>query len=528
MGFQIVKLTDPIQFTNVAGGLVPKGAYNAGTDYAVGDSVDYNGSSYVMHTDAGAGTVPTNTTYWQVLANKGDTGATGATGSAGANGTNGTNGAGVVTGGTAGQVLSKIDGTDYNTQWSTADKTFVGLGNVDNTSDANKPVSTATQTALDGKFTQRTITGTADQVTVTNGDGVSGNPTLSLPQNIHTGASPTFAGLAVTANTNPTIVNITTSTTALTAFEAQLQLTSGATNSRFFYRDSDKNFGFYVNGTTRIRVIGGTGDIQFTGHTYPSADSTYTLGTSSLYWSNTYTDRLYLNSTAYIDGASAGTSNFTGSLGILATSGAATHSLTLGSTATGIALYNTADQTTNFERVLASWNSNIFTISTGAGGSGTNRAIEIGTTTNKLYIQNSETANGSYQMNRAISSSGSVVLRLYSTMTQSSGIGTLASLTPTINQTSTAGYTALLINPTETTTGSGTKLLADFQVGGTSLAFVNNQGDISSEGIQSFDRQPAGNVSIPANNSAVVVGRYSIASGRTLTIGSGAVLAIIN
>jgi hypothetical protein len=33
----------------------------------------------------------------------------------------------------------------------TIDKTAVGLGNVDNTSDANKPVSTATQTALDTK-----------------------------------------------------------------------------------------------------------------------------------------------------------------------------------------------------------------------------------------------------------------------------------------------------------------------------------------------------------------------------------------
>lgn len=34
---------------------------------------------------------------------------------------------------------------------STFDKNTVGLGNVDNTSDADKPVSTATQTALDGK-----------------------------------------------------------------------------------------------------------------------------------------------------------------------------------------------------------------------------------------------------------------------------------------------------------------------------------------------------------------------------------------
>jgi hypothetical protein len=35
--------------------------------------------------------------------------------------------------------------------WATLDKSAVDLGNVDNTSDANKPISTATQTALDGK-----------------------------------------------------------------------------------------------------------------------------------------------------------------------------------------------------------------------------------------------------------------------------------------------------------------------------------------------------------------------------------------
>jgi hypothetical protein len=46
--------------------------------------------------------------------------------------------------------------------FQTLDKTAVGLGNVDNTSDANKPVSTATQTALDGK--QATITGAATTI----------------------------------------------------------------------------------------------------------------------------------------------------------------------------------------------------------------------------------------------------------------------------------------------------------------------------------------------------------------------------
>ncbi len=46
-----------------------------------------------------------------------------------------------------------------------------------------------------GAFAERTIIGTPNQVIVTNGDGVAGNPILSLPQNINTGASPQFVGL---------------------------------------------------------------------------------------------------------------------------------------------------------------------------------------------------------------------------------------------------------------------------------------------------------------------------------------------
>lgn len=81
----------------IPSGLVPKGAYDNGTDYAVGDSVDYNGSSYVMYVNAAAGVLPTDTTKWQVLANKGTTGSTGptgATGPAGATGSVGATGAG--------------------------------------------------------------------------------------------------------------------------------------------------------------------------------------------------------------------------------------------------------------------------------------------------------------------------------------------------------------------------------------------------------------------------------------------------
>lgn len=67
----VVKLLDKLQNTFIEGGLIPKGAYNEATNYSVGDSVDYLGSSYVMFNDANAGTIPTNTSYWQVLANAG-------------------------------------------------------------------------------------------------------------------------------------------------------------------------------------------------------------------------------------------------------------------------------------------------------------------------------------------------------------------------------------------------------------------------------------------------------------------------
>ena len=47
----------------------------------------------------------------------GPTGPTGDTGATGATGATGPTGAGVPAGGTTGQVLAKVDGTDYNTEW---------------------------------------------------------------------------------------------------------------------------------------------------------------------------------------------------------------------------------------------------------------------------------------------------------------------------------------------------------------------------------------------------------------------------
>ena len=64
-------------------------------------------------------------------------------------GDKGDRGDGVPAGGTALQYLRK-DSAGANTEWANLDKASVGLPNVDNTSDAEKPVSTATQEALNG------------------------------------------------------------------------------------------------------------------------------------------------------------------------------------------------------------------------------------------------------------------------------------------------------------------------------------------------------------------------------------------
>ena len=58
-------------------------------------------------------------------------------------------------------VITATTSADYyrgDKTFATLNKSAVGLGNVDNTSDANKPVSTATQTALDAKTNKLVVT----------------------------------------------------------------------------------------------------------------------------------------------------------------------------------------------------------------------------------------------------------------------------------------------------------------------------------------------------------------------------------
>ena len=61
-------------------------------------------------------------------------------------------------------------------------------------------------------------------------------------------------------------------------------------------------------------------------------------------------------------------------------------------------------------------------------------------------------------------------------LTASSGEQAYFSIEPAISQSGTAGYIGLLLDITETATGSGTKKLVDFRVGGASVYSINNAG----------------------------------------------------
>lgn len=148
-------------------------------------------------------------------------------------------------------------------------------------------------------------------------------------------------------------------------------------------------------------------------------------------------------------------------------------------------LYNTADQTTNFEKLAFRYTSNVAELGTTYGGTGTSsRSLRIGTggsagSVLSRFLQINPGNTPFFELLSNTSATGSIFRigsAFGSPFNASSGLQNFLTVDPIINQSGTAGYTGLLINPTETATGSGTKRLIDAQVGGASRFSVDNTG----------------------------------------------------
>jgi len=150
----------------------------------------------------------------------------------------------------AGITVTNGNGVSGNPTLALADD----LNAVENLSTNGIAARTATST-----WTTRTITGTSNQVNVSNGDGVSGNPTLSTPQDIATTSTPTFGGATLSGSGNPILsVNTTGANNIVTV---------------------GKNSTIYttINNTGKVATVAGNGSTP--------ATSTVTLG--GLYHVNT-------------------------------------------------------------------------------------------------------------------------------------------------------------------------------------------------------------------------------------------------
>lgn len=169
----------------------------------------------------------------------------------------------------------------------------------------------------------------------------------------------------------------------------------------------------------------------------------------------------------------------------------------------GIQIYNTADQTTNYERLEVKWSASVAFIQTAKGGTGNNRDLYISTAGEILRMRAGASSSGWFEFGGSTTSVSGAVGYLFSShgSTATSGTNIGISFTPTYNQAaSTAANTDFLVNRIQTAVGSGAQLLIDAQVGGTSQLSISNIGRIS---VKQNTNASAGTVTLVAGSATV-------------------------
>jgi hypothetical protein len=205
-------------------------------------------------------------------------------------------------------------------------------------------------------------------------------------------------------------------------------------------------------------------------------------------------------------------------LDALGTSSAATHSITVASTGTGLALYNTADQTTNYERVLLSWASNVATISAEKGGTANTRGMNI---TNGAMVELLSTQT--FKLSGIATTDTLPLLDVVNSTSWSStsAVQSGISVTGTVNQASgSGGFNGILVAPTFTACGSAGCKLLRLAPGGSDKFVVDNNGKVTQDctvtaggttGNQTINK-PCGTVNFAAAASSISLTNSTISA----------------
>lgn len=328
-------------------------------------------------------------------------------------------------------------------------KAQIGLGNADNTSDANKPISSAAQAAFNLK---------ADKSTTINGYSLANNISLAksdigLGNVDNTSDATKFAAIA-------TLTNKTISGASNTFSNIPFSALNSLAPSSIPFAGADGKLTvdstFFFNSTTKT-INSSNGN--FTGQVI----------TPIIYGSTAPGGNIVIASTTdatkgFIYFGAAQSSGFDGAnnrLGIL--TNAPTHSITLAMASTGIVAYNTTDQTTNYERVRMYWSGNVFLMSNEVAGTGANRQFTFAPGSTTLQILHpSNQVIGSIIASKTTATAGTGVAGIGGTLSQSTGTGFSQVVYTNISQTGTAGYNAHLITVFENTLGTGQKWLANY------------------------------------------------------------------
>lgn len=179
--------------------------------------------------------------------------------------------------------------------------------------------------------------------------------------------------------------------------------------------------------------------------------------------------------------------------------------------ANGNQIFNTVDQVTNVEVAKEFWTGSVFELVTNNVGSGTARPILLGTMKlgvldNNLTLRTGGTTNG--QFNFSGTTNGTVggigVLVNLAANTSASGTAFGEQFNWTVNQTSTAGYTGIFENVTETGVGSGAKRLMDLQVGTVSRFTID---DLANATLGNFS--VAGGILMAVKNTSTSTGSFA-------------------